>query len=148
MDKGPRVAGSDYFADVMKRQDGIFAGLGQDQYEGIRDEMAADGVNVTMSCRKCGKPRIVTLEWKELVIASMNGPNVPLLLPAGWHYSKENGALYPALQCCSERGDTHGMLCPMVTPDEARKYVNDAVTAGLLPAGAVQQWAQQISLHR
>jgi hypothetical protein len=144
--KGARHEGGDYFDDIVEREDaGVFGGLGVEDYEGVKESIKDDGIQVRMNCRVCGKEHDVTLEWKELFIVGTNGPGVTLVAPPGWTYSDNNGKLYPANIPCSK---CHSPLCPMVTPDEARQRVNDAVSRGVVQVGAVQQWSQQVNMYR
>jgi len=145
MFKGSRDAGVDYFDDVLtKDAGGVFEGLGLDDYEGVRETVNADGLKISMNCRKCNKPREVTLDWQELFLVGSNGPGFALLKPDGWEYSQNNGKLYPA----SVRCNCGEPLCPQITPDEARERVNQAVQQGLVARGALQQWGQQVALYR
>jgi len=145
MFKGSRVEEADYFDDVLtKDAGGVFEGLGIDDYESVRESVSADGLKISMNCRKCNKPRDVTLDWQELFLVGSNGPGLTLLKPNGWEYSQNNGKLYPATVQCS----CGGPLCPQITPDEARERVNQAVQQGLVSRQSLQQWGNQVALYR
>jgi hypothetical protein len=144
--QGSRVDGGEYFDDVTGRDDaGVFHGLGAEDYEGIKETLGPDGLTVTMNCRVCGKAHAVTLEWMELFVVGTNGPQVAPMLPRGWAYSDANGKAYPNHIPCSK---CQAKLCPMVTPEEARQHVNDALSRGLVQMGAVQQWQQSANMYR
>jgi len=149
--KGARVEGADYFDDFGTRQNreggGILSGLGQDDFESVQETIGGEGLQVKMNCRLCGKQHVVTLEWEELFVVGTNGPGVAPLIPTGWQYSENNGACYPAMINCAKCGEDGG-LCPMVTPQEARDRVNEAVGRGAIPVGAIQMWKQRVSGFR
>jgi len=117
-------------------QTGILGGNALQQYEGLRETMEADGVKVGISCRWCGKPSVITLEWPELFVVGANGPNRQVIAPPGWQFSPNNLTMYVALACqqCNNNGnpkETPG-LAVHVTPDEARKYFTTATTRGFV----------------
>lgn len=140
MYKGARHENGDYFDDVMQRQEGIHAGMGMDDYEGIKEQIGKDGLAIKMSCRVCNREHSVTLEWPELFIVGLNGSDQPLRLPNGWAYSSANAACYPNLPCAK----CGSPLCPMVTPDEARRHMNTAVSRGFVSQQQVGAWKQHI----
>jgi DNA-directed RNA polymerase subunit M/transcription elongation factor TFIIS len=148
--KGARVHGGDYFDDMAsKGGGGIYGGMGVEDYDGIRESISPDGLVVTMNCRNCGKQHEVTLEWYELFIVGANNPGLSLMKPKGWEYSQNNGSLYPAHIKCSKCNEgERSLLCPQVTPDEARGHVNSAVSQGLLPVANTQAWGQQVAAYR
>jgi len=145
MFKGARVQGGDYFDDKLTEDaGGVFAGLGIDDYEGVKEQVSPDGLTIRMNCRACNKPREVTLDWKELTIVGSNGPGKSLVMPPGWDYSRNNAKLYPANIPCN----CGAALCPQITPDEAKQRVVDAVSQGLVQPAQVQAWVQQVDLYR
>jgi hypothetical protein len=147
MYKGAREAGVDYFDDYLgdNEEAGVLTGGGIKDYDRLREKLGTEGVEIEMNCRLCGKRANVTLEWFELFVVGTNGANQPLLLPRGWQYSENNGTVYCAIRCgrCPE-----GYCAPQVTPDEARKYVNTAVSRGMVNPGLVQQWKQAVDMAR
>lgn len=146
MFNGARHQGGDYFDDIANREDaGVFGGLGVEDYEGTKESISSDGLEVKMNCRSCGKEHKVTLEWMELYICGTNMPGAALLKPRGWEYSSNNSKLYPMNVPCSKCGER---LCPQVTPDEARQRVNDAVSQGLVPMQALAGWKHQVDMVR
>jgi len=146
MYKGNREAGVDYFDDISNRMaDGVFAGQGVDDFEGVKEQINADGLEVKLNCRRCGKTAAVTLEWNELYVVGTNGAGKSLLLPPGWQYSPNNSACYPANLPCSKCA---APLCPQVTPDDARKRVEDAVSQGVVSLPQVQQWQASVGQYR
>lgn len=94
-------------------QTGILGGNALQQYEGLRETMEADGVKVGISCRWCGRPSVITLEWPELFVVGANGPNRQVIAPPGWQFSPNNLTMYVALACqqCNNNGN------PKETPD-------------------------------
>jgi hypothetical protein len=146
MHKGARVQGADYFDDIGQREDaGVFGGLGVEDYEGIKESIDTDGLVIRMNCRRCNKSHDVTLEWQELFIVGSNGPGLAPMWPPGWAYSENNAKLYPTNIPCSKCQE---LLCPMVTPDEARERVNDAVARGMIPMQALAAWKHQVAMYR
>ena len=144
---GSRVDGAEYFDDIVDQHEdaGVFQGLGAEDYEETKETVTADGLKVSMNCRVCGRRHDVTLEWRELYLVGANGPSLPLLKPQGWDYSPNNGKLFPVTVHCAKCSN---LLCPQVTPDEARNRVNDAISQGLLPREQAQQWAAQVAQYR
>jgi len=146
MFKGARVEAGEYFDEIMKKDaGGVFEGLGIDDYEGVKETVNGDGLQIRMNCRQCNKQHDVTLEWQELFLVASNTPGRSPILPNGWAYSQNNGKVYPANIPCSKCGQP---LCPQVTPDEARERVNQGVSQGLIPPQSIQQWGQQVALYR
>jgi hypothetical protein len=147
MYKGAREPGVDYFDDVLGNNDqaGILSGGGLEDYDRMLEKISKDGVAIEMNCRLCGKRAVVTLDWFELFVCGTNGAGAPLLLPKGWQYSQNNATMYCAIRCgrCAD-----GYYAPHVNPEEARKYVNAAVSRGMIPAQAVAQWKQSVDMHR
>jgi hypothetical protein len=143
---GARVDGAEYFDDIADRNDaGIYAGAGVDDYEGLKETVGPEGMQITMNCRKCNKQHQVTLEWQELFLVGNNGPGKSPLVPTGWAYSPNNHDLYPKTVRCSKCAEP---LCPHVTPQEARDRVNDAASRGLIPREALAQWTGQVNAYR
>jgi hypothetical protein len=143
---GKREDGVDYFDDITSRDDaGIYAGSGIDDYEGLKESVNQDGVQVRMNCRRCGKAHAVTIEWQELYLVGSNGPGKSLLMPRGWQYSPNNHKLYPMNVPCSKCQEP---LCPQFTPEEARNRVTDALHRGLIQPQLAQQWQQEVASVR
>lgn len=147
MYKGPREDGVDYFDDHLgdNTQAGILEGGGLRDYDGLREKLSPEGVGVEMQCRLCGKRANVTLEWPELFVCGTNGAGQPLLLPKGWQYSDNNSSMFCAIKC-NKCGD--GYYAPHVTPDEARKYVNSAVSRGFVNPQVIGQWKAAVDMAR
>jgi hypothetical protein len=129
---------------------GILGGKALDQYEQVREKMEADGVKVTMSCRWCGKPSQVTLEWPELFFVGANGANQPLLVPPGWAFSSYNQSLYVALRCsqCTNGAgsqDAQPGLSVHMTPDEARRNFTTALQRGFVSKDQANQLKLQVA---
>ena len=129
----------DQFSDIVQSQAGIFgrdaAAMenGLHAHDSVQTSVMQDGVHVSMSCRKCGNPRDVTIEWPELIAikyqispheayrgAQVNFHVVP------WQYSPRQDGWYPLLQCqgCGE------YTSPIVTPHEAEAHLQTARMRG------------------
>lgn len=145
MHQGKREAGVDYFDDVLSETGGIHEGGGLSDFEDVKEKIVADGLQLQMKCRLCGKAHNVVLEWEELFVVGSNGPGASPLLPANWQYSNNNQDAYTAIQCSRCHGPG---LSPHVTPDEARKIVNQGVSRGFVPPQAVNAWKQRIAMAR
>lgn len=144
--RGSRIDQADYFDDVLSGSvGGIYEGGGLGAYEGIQEQVAKNGIDIKMSCRACNKEHVVTVEWHELHAIGSNGPGVAPLIPAGWQYSQNTGAVYPANIGCS---GCRAPLCPQLTPDEARIRVNDAASRGLIGPQQLAAWDQMVRQHR
>lgn len=145
-----RIKGADYFDDIRGETGGIHESMGLNQYEGLREHVADDGVKVKMDCRFCGGPAVVTVEWNELFIVGSNGPGRPPMLPrseagAEWHYSPNNHTAYVQLRCgrCGEPG-----LAAHFSPDEARQQVNGAAQRGMVSPQQIAAWKQRVAAAR
>lgn len=140
-----------YDADELAamQDQGILGGNALDQYEGLKESLAPDGVNVLLSCRWCGKPSKVTLEWPELFIVGANAPGRALLVPPQWIFSQSNQTLYVAMNCskCNNGAGSQEPgpgLAVHVTPDEARKYFHTALQRGFVNAQEAAQYKQHV----
>jgi len=151
MFRGSREQGVDYFddffdADGGQAGHGILKGGGMAGYENLTERLSGQGLEIKMPCRKCGKDAVLTLDFEELFVCGANGPGEKLLLPKGWHYSQNNGAMYPALRC-GGCGAEEG-YCPQLTPDECRRHVNAAVNRALISPDQVGQWKHKVAMYR
>lgn len=146
--RGSRHEGGDYFDDMLgdNSQAGVFEGAGGlGGYENIKETLTKDGLRIQMSCRKCNREALVTVEWPELFIIASNGPTVPLIKPRGWAYSQNNGMLYPENVLCTKDGEP---LCPQLSPDEARAHVNAAVSRGLISMAQASAWRAEVAQYQ
>lgn len=142
MYRGKRIDGADYFDDAIEETEGgILEGHGRNDFEGIREKVHADGVQVDLACRLCGKRHAVTLEWEELYVVGSNGPNVPPVFPPGWAYSPNNQDAFIEIRCskCGNNG-----IAPHVRPEEARGYINTAVQNGRITPNQIGAWKQGV----
>jgi hypothetical protein len=124
---------------------GILNSAGLDDYDSVREKIQADGVEVSVNCRMCNSKRGIVLEWPELYQIGANNPALPPLIPPGWRFSQNNGSAVFITTCpaCGKPG-----LAIHVTPDEARRKVESAVNAGLIPPHAIQQWRAHVARVR
>lgn len=145
MFRGKREQGVDYFDDVLSETGGIHEGGGLEDFEGVKEKLVTDGLQLQMKCRLCGKAHNVVLEWEELFVVGSNAVGQPPLLPQNWQYSTNNQDAYTQIQCsrCHNPG-----LAPHVTPEEARKIVNQGVSRGLVNPQAVNAWKQRVAMAR
>ncbi len=150
MHNGKKIPGAEYFDDVIDSggiggngNAGILNSAGLDDYDAVRETVQEDGVEVSINCRLCNSKRGVVLEWAELYQIGSNTPQLPPLIPPGWHFSQNNGTAAFVHPCpaCGQKG-----LTIHVTPDEARNKIQAAVNANLITPQTVQQWRQ--SVHR
>lgn len=145
MFRGKREAGVDYFDDVLGEVGGIHEGIGLDDFEGVREKLVPEGLELFMKCKLCGKDHRVILEWEELFVVGSNTPGLPPILPPGWQYSSVNQDAYNAMSCGKCRGPG---VAPHVTPEEARRLVNQGVSRGLVSPQALQMWKQRVAQAR
>jgi len=149
--RGARVEGADYFDDHgtgSSNEGGVFKGLGHDNFESVHEELQQEGLALRYPCHVCGQDMPLVVDWEELFVIGTNGPNVAPLLPQGWVYSANNAACYP--------GQVQGLNCRkcssppgvMLTPDECREYVNQALGQGLIDRNQLAQWQQKAQLYR
>lgn len=133
----------DMFEDVVgdNDQQGIYEGEGLRHFERVKQDISAEGPQNKLVCHVCGKEFILTPSWEEIFYVAQNGPNQPLVLPAGWYRSNVNYDCYHSRNCgrCGEPGiNIH------YEPEEARRLINQAVQARFVSMGQMQQWKQQI----
>jgi len=145
MFRGKRETGVDYFDDVLGETGGIHDGRGLEDFEGVKERIVNEGLQLQMKCRLCGKAHNVVLEWEELFVVGSNTPGTAPLLPPRWQYSENNQDAYTALQCSRCHGPG---LAPHMTPDEARKVVNQGLSRGFVNPQAVNAWKQRVAMAR
>jgi hypothetical protein len=138
---GRREPNVDYFDDMEgKLEGGILGGLGDADFQNVKQYISPQGLVLEIPCQMCGRRHACTLEWHELFTVGLNGPKQPLRMPPGWDYSPEDGGLFAKIPC---QKCQHPM-CPLVTPDDARKHVNQAVQRGFLAPQQVEAWKAQV----
>lgn len=111
---------------------GVLAGEGLEELDSVETEVKPQGVLFKLKCPHFGHPNGILVEWPSLILLA-NGQ-----LPQNWKKTP-SGRAYPNVGCAKCR-----VLCTMeMTPDEAGRYVKQAVSAGIIPRQAVQQVLQQ-----
>jgi hypothetical protein len=152
MYKGKRIGDAEYFDDILNNggvgglgNAGILGGMGLDDYDSVREKIEVDGLLVQINCRFCNRERAITVEWPEMYQIGSNAPGLPVLMPRGWQFSPNNGTAFLAQRCpaCGQPGLTLHM-----TPDEARRHVEHAVHATIIPPQAIASWRQHIEALR
>jgi hypothetical protein len=151
MHKGPRVAGGEYFDDVVLNTGigglgsdaGILHGRGLDDYDGLTEQVLPEGVQVEMNCRRCNRKQGIVLEWPEIFIVASNTPQLPPIAPRGWMYSPNNGTV-ALIQRCPGCGAQEG-LALHVSPQEARTYLKSASEAGIVTKEQLHVWGQGVA---
>lgn len=109
---------------------GVLAGEGLDELDRVETEMRREGMVFQMKCGSCGTANGVLVEWPALVLLGNQR------IPQGWR--KTGGRAHPHVGCRHCR-----VLCTMeLTPDEAAKYVKQAIAAGVVHPQLVQQVMQ------
>jgi hypothetical protein len=136
----------DMFDDIVGDNDqaGIYDGQGIRHYEGLQERTTPEGPAAKLVCRLCGKEVVLTPEWEEIFYVAQNGPNRPLVLPAGWWRSDTNFDCYTSQRCprCGEDG-----IHIHYDPEDARTLINQAMQMGFVTMPQVQQWKQKIAAN-
>lgn len=110
---------------------GVLAGEGLDELDSVDAEVKREGVLFQLKCQHFGHPNGILVDWRSLILLANHQ------LPQNWKKSAR-GRAYPNVGCAK----CH-VLCTMeMTPDEAARYVKQAISAGILPPNAVQQVMQ------
>lgn len=136
----------DPFADVPDEfgDAGTLGGQAFKRFAGSKRNVQPAGYQVEMCCGTCGDGHVVTLEWKEIVIASTNAPNKAPLAPDQWNVNPAEGSLFPE----SVRCHCGSNLKPEVTPDECRRTAGTAIARGYVPRELANQWAHEADQFR
>jgi hypothetical protein len=148
----------DNFSDVINKSTGIFdqgsasiAGSegGLTDFERPSTVPQPDGVAVGMSCRGCGRPAELIIEYPELVAIKYNvAPHVafapqhippgipaPIVEPVEWRYSTSQQAWFPIRLC-----QWCGTVCaPLISSDEATAHLVKAARNGWTRPDAEKQ---------
>jgi hypothetical protein len=136
----------DMFDDVVGDNDqaGIYDGAGLRHYENVSERTTPEGPENKLVCRLCGKEVVLTPSWEEIFYVAQNGPNQPLVLPAGWWRSDTNFDVFHTRKCprCGEEG-----IHVHYDPENARALVKQAVQMGFIQMGQLQQWKQKIAAN-
>lgn len=148
MNPGVRSEGADYFDDVLEAEEsagagGILDSAGLRDYDRVRSAVRRDGLEVRMNCRHCNSTRDVTIVWQELMQVAGNSQGAPPVLPQNWRYSPNNQTAYEPI-ACPKCGKPEGFAVHL-TPEEARKHVNQGVTAGYVNPHHAAQVHQQVA---
>lgn len=141
-----RIHGADYFDDVRSELGGILESKGLDDYDNIDTSVKQPGVETRLNCWGCGRPRVVLLEWPELIaVASLQQGSAPVL-PAGWRYSPNNQTAYVGFNC-GHCGQAEG-ISVHTTPEEARQHVQRGLNAGFVTQQQIQGVQQKMLPYR
>ncbi len=132
--------------DDLEGGGGILNSAGLRDYENVSTRLAPEGVNVKLNCRRCNKPRIVTLEWAEVAAIANNGPGLMPLFPAGWSFSPQNKTPYVSMKCPSCGNET-GFAIHLPVP-EAQQHIKTGIASGAVDPGLVQQVAHGMNAQR
>lgn len=144
---GVRSEGADYFDDVLEAEEnagsgGILDSAGLRDYDNIKTSVEQAGLKVRMNCRNCNDTRNVYLEWMELMQIAGNSQGAPIVLPAGWRFSQNNHTTYQPLPC--PRCGKPESFSVHITPDDARKHVQQGIDAGFIDPRKAEHVRQQV----
>lgn len=110
---------------------GVLAGEGLDELDRVETEVKREGVVFQLKCPDFGHANGILVAWPALILLANQQ------LPPGWKKTAA-GRAYPNVGCRQCR-----VLCTMeVTPDEAGRYVKQALAAGIVHPQQVQQVMQ------
>lgn len=142
---GARIHGADYFDD-MTGVGGILESKGLDDYEGLKEEVKPEGIEVKLNCWGCNRPREVVIEWPEVILVAENKQGAPPVLPPGWKYSANNHTAYIAFNCrgCGQ----HEGIAVHMTPQEAQEHVKRGLGAGFVNPQQIQAIRQKMAPYR
>jgi hypothetical protein len=127
----------DNFSDLIGQSTGIFGGTdaniagpegGLQSFDKPSTTPTPQGVAVGMSCRGCGRPAQLMVEYPELVaikygvsplyaFQGMSPP--PLSEPIEWRYSTSQQGWFPVKTC----GWCHTLCAPIFSPEEAEAHL-------------------------
>jgi hypothetical protein len=158
----------DNFSDLIGQSKGIFGGSdaniagpegGLESFDKPTTTPTPEGVAVGMSCRGCGRPAQLMVEYPELVAikygvspptAYRSLPQAPMREVVEWRYSTTQQGWFPIKTCAH-----CGTLCaPIFSPEEAEAHLGRARRNGwtreqaekdlsMLAYHVAQQLAQQ-----
>ena len=137
----------DDFDDIINGTGGVFDGGALADHDKAKTNPGPQGVEVEVSCRKCGGPARLMFEYGELVaVAHDVSPqaaygaqyNQVVREPTTWKFSDGNDAWYPDVAC----GRCRGVIAPMFSSTEARDHVIRAKARGWLNEQAVARLSQ------
>jgi len=143
----------DDFDDVINGTAGVFDASGLSDHDTVKTKIGQNGVLVECSCRKCGAPASMLMDYGELIAIAHDvspqaayGPQYPQVVrqPTMWKFSEANGAWYPDVAC----GRCRGWIAPMVDVTEARDHVMSAKTRGWVNEQAVARLSQAAMVAR
>jgi hypothetical protein len=130
----------DNFADLIHQSTGIFGGTdaniagpegGLQSFDKPTTTVTPEGVAVGMSCRGCGRPAQLVVEYPELVaikygvsplIAYQGITPAPVREPIDWRYSASQQGWFPVKTCAW----CHTLCAPIFTPEEADAHLGRA----------------------
>jgi hypothetical protein len=135
----------DLFEDILAQDGGSLTSAGLTDYDSVKSKATSEGLQVRVNCRLCGKPTDVIIEWDELVIISLNGPQIAPVLPAGYKVSDNNKSIYFEGTCTRCNNPS---IAVHVTPDEAQRRVTDGLKQGFANLNRVNQLAGEVKRKR
>jgi hypothetical protein len=116
----------DQFGDVIQGVAGIFGAETAAMDNGLSDFDKAGthadekGVHISMRCRGCGRPKVITAEWPEIFcLAKGVSPHNCINGMTPWSYSQIGRGWYPMVAC--ENCQTP--LVPLVPMQEAQQHL-------------------------
>lgn len=113
---------------------GVLGGEALDELDSVETKLEKDGVLFLLKCRDFGHANGILVSWQDIITLAN------AVCPAAWEKTPQ-GRAFPRVGCrlCHE-------LCTMeLTPDEAGRYVQQGMSAGLVNRLYIQQVSQQLS---
>jgi len=110
---------------------GVLAGDAMEDFDNVDVQMLDHGMGFVIRCQDFGHPNGIVVDWVSLILLSQRR------IPAGWQVNSA-GRAYPMTACKRCQVLTSVQL----TPDEAARYVKQAVSANKITAQQVNQVLQ------
>lgn len=101
---------------------GVLGGEGAEFLEKVKTETTPAGIESTCPCGQCGRPQIITIEWREAVIGSLH------LMPENWNHDEQTGNIYANVGC----GSCRYQLKLLFSPQELKRYVAQGIQEGVV----------------
>ena len=141
----------DNFADVVEDEAGIFGGSkgALSKHDGVQTTPTAEGVCFDLGCVACGKKKLFTLPWAEIVSLKYG------VVPAAWLPNGSNwgfGSARPGTpaawraQVPCQCGEKPTILS--VAPVELDSWLNRATESGLVDVNQLRNIAAQVQQIR
>lgn len=110
---------------------GIFSGDGLSDYNSAPTKLKRDGLNISTKCERCGRPKLITVTFLEMVFVSMGRE------PPEWYYDAEHGLMRWRRGCaCSDQVRPYPFG---ITPSECTQNLNKAMSYGFLTPAQAEQ---------